>query len=96
VLVAYATAFSSLDPAAVKRVYPGLDEQQLRRSFSDLRSQRMQVQIANITIKGSAATVSGTVETVVTPQVGRQQRDSRPAQFRLEKANGTWVIVERR
>ena len=64
-------------------------------SFS-LRAQRVQILGAQITISGNTATVSGTVETVSTPRVGSQQRDSRAVQFRLQKANGTWTILERR
>jgi len=95
VLAAYASAYSALDPTAVKRVYPSVNEQVLRRAFSDLRSQQVQIQDEQISVGGLAATVSCTVVTVFQGQAGALRRASQRVLFRFEKRNGTWIIVGR-
>jgi ketosteroid isomerase-like protein len=95
VLSAYASAYSSLDAGAVKRVYPAVNEQDLKRRFADIRSQQVQIQNEQIAVSGDAATVTCTVITVFQGQVGASRRISLQAVFRLEKRNNAWVIVSR-
>ena len=93
VLQAYERAYSNLTADAVKRVYPAVNEQILRRSFADMKSQRLQIQNEKIMILGATATVTCTVDTVFQPQAGRVQHSSRQTVFRLEKRNNVWYIV---
>jgi hypothetical protein len=93
VLQAYERAYSSLTADAVKRVYPAVNEQALRRSFADMKSQRLQIQDETIRISGAMATVTCTVDTRFQPQAGREQHSSRQTVFRLEKRNNVWYIV---
>ena len=93
VLQAYERAYSNLTADAVKRVYPAVNEQGLRRSFADMKSQRLQIQNEKIMIMGATATVTCTVDTLFQPQAGRQQHSSRQTVFHLEKRNNVWYIV---
>jgi hypothetical protein len=95
-LAAYASAYSKLDAAGVKRLYPGVNEQDLRRAFSDLRSQQMLIQGERITVTGTTATVSCVEANSVIPIAGAPRRVSRQTVFQLEKRNGAWTIVGRR
>lgn len=96
-LEAYASGYSRLDAAAIKRVYPGIDENGLKRGFGAYRSQQVQVQVEQIQMTGPAtADVSTRQMTAASMQVGVTQRDTRQIVFRLEKRNGSWIIIERR
>ena len=96
VLKAYASAYSGLDPNAVKRVYPSVNLADMNRAFAGLRSQQMQILNEQVSVGGLAATVSCTVVTVFQGQAGAPQRRSQSALFSLEKRNGTWIIVGRK
>lgn len=96
VLEAFAVGYSRLDAGAVKRVYPSVNERELKRAFDDLRSQRMRIQTEGIAVTGNSATATVTLVTVVDSRVGGQKTNTRQAQFRLEKRNEIWVIVGER
>ena len=96
-LQAFASGYSTLDAAAVKRIYPGIDENGLKRRFSAYRSQQVQVQVEQIQMTGpTTADVSTLQMTTASMQVGGPQRDTRRIVFRLEKRNGSWIILEHR
>lgn len=96
-LLAYAGAYSNLDVGGVRRVYPGVREADLAKSFSGLRSQRVQVQNERITVAGTAATVTCTWATVFEPRVGNRQTASPTITLTLQKSSGgNWIIVDRR
>jgi hypothetical protein len=93
----YANGYSKLDAAAIKRVYPSLEEQKLQRGFGAYRSQQVQVQIEQIQMTGpTTADVTTLQVTTASMQVGGTHRDSRRIVFRLEKQNGSWIILEHR
>ena len=97
VLQAYADAFSQLNTAAVKRVYPGINETGLKASFGGLKSQQVAIvneQFVNLT--DAQATVTCTWQVASVGVVGGQNRSSQRTTIRLQKTNGTWLIVERR
>jgi hypothetical protein len=97
VLQAYADAYSQLNTAAVKRVYPGINEGPLKTSFGGLKS--MQVAIVNeqfVNLTDSQATVTCTWQVAFVGSAGGQNRSSPKITIRLQKINGTWFIVDRR
>ena len=68
----------------------------MKRTFADLKSQRMQIRNEQITFTGStAATVKCTLFTVFQGQVGAVRNASVPTVFQLEKRNNVWYIVSR-
>ena len=95
VLAAYANAYSSLDAGAVKRVYPAVNELDLRRTFADMKSQQMQIQAERIAVSGATATVACTVVTTFQGQVGGVRKASQQTVFRLQKRDDVWYIVFR-
>jgi hypothetical protein len=97
VLQAYADAYSQLNTAAVKRVYPGVNEAGLKTSFGGLKSQQVAIvneQFVNLT--DSQATVTCTWQVAYVGVVGGQNRSSPRITIRLQKSNGSWLIVDRR
>jgi hypothetical protein len=97
VLQAYADAYSQLNTAAVKRVFPGLKEEALKASFANLKSQQVAIvneQFVNLT--DSQATVTCTWQVAFVGSAGGMQRSSPKITIRLQKNNGNWFIVDRR
>jgi hypothetical protein len=98
VLQAYAEAYSQLSTGAVKRVYPGVNEAALKTAFGNTKSQQVAIgneQFVNIT--DSQATVTCTWQVAFVGSAGSQNRSSSSKiTIRLQKANGTWLIVDRR
>jgi hypothetical protein len=96
VLEAFAVGYSRLDVDAVKRVYPSLNERDLKRAFDDLRSQRMRIQTDRISVAGNTATAVVTLITAVDSRVAGQKSNTRQVMFQLQKRNETWVITSER
>ena len=93
----YASGYSRLDTAAIKRVYPGIDENRLERGFGAYRSQQVQVRIEDIRMTGpTTADVTTLQMTTASMQVGGTRSDTRRIVFRLEERNGSWIILEHR
>jgi hypothetical protein len=93
----YAGGYSTLDAAAVKRVYPGIDEEKLQRGFGAYRSQQVQVRVEQIQMTGPTTADVTTLQTTnASMQVGGAHRDTRRIMFRLERQNGSWIILEHR
>ena len=97
VIETYAEAYSRLDAASVKRVFPSINERALSQSFSGMKSMLVHVldeQFQSLT--DSEAIVTCTWDVNFVPKVGVQQHDARKITIRLQKANNAWVVVERR
>jgi hypothetical protein len=97
VMQAYADAYSQLNIAAVKRVYPGVNEVGLKNAFGQTKSQQVAIvdeKFVNLT--DSQATVTCTWQVAYVLVVGGQNRSSPKITIRLQKINGTWLIVDRR
>ena len=93
----YASGYSRLDTAAIKRVYPGIDENRLARGFGAYRSQQVQIRVEQIRMTGpTTADVTTLQTTAASMQVGGTHRDTRRITFRLERRNGSWIILEHR
>jgi ketosteroid isomerase-like protein len=96
VLQAYADAYSGRDAAAVRRVYPTVNEQALRQFFSESKSYQVQIQDRQISVSGTEATVSCTWASVFEGEVGGRQRRAQKVVLGLKKSDGRWFIVSRR
>jgi len=93
----YAGGYSKLDAAAIKRVYPGIDEERLQRGFGVYRSQQVQVRVEQVQMTGpTTADVTTLQTTTASMQVGGTHRDTRRIMFRLERRDGSWIILEHR
>jgi ketosteroid isomerase-like protein len=95
-LRAYAQAFSALDVAAVQKVFPGVDARGLAQSFAQMRQQRVEIVVNQISVSGSTATVTSEVQSHFEPKAGRATDTTVNATFRLQKAGGGWIIAARR
>ena len=95
VLNAYTKAYSDLDADAVRRLYPTVNYDVVKRGFEGLKSQQVQIQDAQIVVTGSTAIVSCRIVTAAAPRVGSPRTDARAAVLRLEKRDSGWVIVQR-
>lgn len=85
-----------MDAAAVNRIYPSIDQGRLERAFRDLAAQEFRVQPETISITGTTATVTARVQQSITPRAGSGRQDTVASEFRLQKIDGRWVILERR
>jgi hypothetical protein len=95
-LRAYEEAYTALNVAAVKGIYPAVNEAALARSFRDILAQEVRIEVAQISISGNTAVVTGRVRQSFTPRAGSGRTDVIASVFRLEKVGNRWVIVERR
>jgi hypothetical protein len=96
VVRAYEQAYSNLDAAAVHRLFPSVNEAQLRTAFSQARSQTAAIVNPKVAITESTAVVDGTWNVELQGQVGRTaQRSSSPVRLRLQKVGANWIIVSR-
>jgi hypothetical protein len=78
------------------RFFPTTNAGALRTSFSQLKSQRVQIENEEITVNGTRAVVSCTWDASVLGVVGGQRRDVRKTTLTLQKSGDAWVIVARR
>jgi serine/threonine-protein kinase len=95
-LRAYETAYSALDVDAVRRIYPTVNAAALAQSFRALESQEVRITEETITISGAMANVRARVRQSFTPKVGSGRADVFTSDFRLQKVDDRWVILERR
>lgn len=95
----YVAAYNGLDVDFVRRVYPGIDEGSLRRSFGSLRSQEATLRIDRIDVDQgqTSAVVNGNWSVRSVPKVGnaRPQVDARRILLTLRQSGNTWVITGR-
>ena len=93
---AYQEALSKLDVGLYARVYPALagdGRRQVGNAWEALRSQEVEIDIHQIELKGSRATVRFFQRVTAVPRVGTEQRDARERSFELEKRGDAWVIT---
>jgi hypothetical protein len=97
-LQSYAGAYAALDVDGVRRVYPSASEAVLRRSFTGIGAQQVEIRDEQMAVAGDAATVSCTwiTSSVGTDGSTARARDSRRVVFNLARRGGSWVIVDRR
>ncbi|HEY0874404.1 MAG TPA: hypothetical protein VGD94_13110 [Vicinamibacterales bacterium] len=94
VLAEFEAAYSSLDAAAARAVWPSVDERSLASAFASLRSQRVSLGTCAVGITGAAARADCNGVTAWTPKIGGgERREQRRWTFELQSANGVWRIV---
>ncbi|MGE5361511.1 MAG: hypothetical protein ACM3NQ_21045 [Bacteroidales bacterium] len=93
-LAAYQQGYGARDAAAVQRVWPGVDAQQLRSAFAQLESQRLAFSGCSIDVRGlhASATCSGTATYVPKVGSGEPVKVQRTWQFALQKFGDGWLI----
>ncbi len=93
-LSAYARGYTGLNAAAVRRVWPTVNEEELANAFEQLASQDIVFSGCAIDVRGlhASATCRGTARYV--PRVGNRSAVEvlRVWQFSLRKRVDTWVI----
>ncbi len=93
-LGAYAAGYTALNAAAVRRVWPTVNEEALGNAFDQLASQRIAFTGCSVDVRGlhASAMCRGTARYV--PRVGNREAVSvsRVWQFSLRKRVDTWVI----
>jgi hypothetical protein len=94
VLAEFEAAYSSLNAAAARAVWPSVDERSLASAFASLRSQRVSLGSCSVRISGAAARADCSGVTSWTPRIGGgEKREPRRWSFDLQSANGAWQIV---
>jgi hypothetical protein len=89
----YSMAYESLDADQVKKIWPAIDVEGLRRAFREMRE--LKVTIDNVKVlstEGAIARVSCRVTQVLTPRAGARQTTAVTRVVRLKRLEGSWVI----
>jgi ketosteroid isomerase-like protein len=91
----FADAYSAKDAAAIKLMFRGANEAQLKRRFADTKRLRVEVQdCKQIEFNGNVASLSCTWSLDYEGKVGGPQpRRSSPMPFVLEKGPDGWTII---
>jgi len=91
----YEAAYSGLDAAAARAVWPSVDQRALTRAFQGLESQQVALGRCDVRLNGASAQAecSGTAQW--TPKVGGGvQKAARRWRFDLKNTGSDWVIVQ--
>jgi hypothetical protein len=92
-LTQYASAFQSLDAAAVKRVQPSANIASLQSAFNEMRALEVSIdEIAVLSEDNTATRVSCRVRQTLTPKAGSRKSIDVVRVVRLRKQNNGWVI----
>jgi hypothetical protein len=90
----YEAAYSSLDSAGAKAVWPTVDQRALAHAFDGLAAQRVALGTCEVGVNGQSARAICVGKAAWTPKVGGgQQTKSRTWTFDLRRSNATWQIV---
>ncbi len=91
----YEAAYSDLDIAGARAVWPGVDQRALARAFEGLASQRVALGTCEVGVNGPSARAICVGNATWTPKVGGgRQTKSRTWTFDLRRADATWQIVK--
>jgi hypothetical protein len=89
----YSAAYESLDADRVKKVYPAVDVEGLRRAFRDVRELKVTIDgIRVLSTEGASARVSCKVTQTFTPKAGSRQTSAVTRVLRLRRQEAVWVI----
>lgn len=95
VLARFEAAYSTLNAAAARAVWPSVDEPTLARAFANLQSQRVSLGACNVRITGTTAHAECTGTTSWTPRIGGGRRtEARRWSFDLQSTDGAWHIIQ--
>jgi hypothetical protein len=94
-LARYAAAYTDLDIAGARAVWPGVDQRALARAFEGLASQRVALGTCEVGVNGPSARAICVGNATWTPKVGGgRQTKSRTWTFDLRRADSAWQIVK--
>jgi hypothetical protein len=94
VLSQYEAAYTGLDAAAARAVWPGVNERALARAFNNLESQRISLDQCDVSVDGASARAECRGLASWVPKVGGGGRtEARRWTFDLRQAGGGWQIV---
>jgi hypothetical protein len=95
ILMRYESAYSSLDAAAAREIWPSVDQRALARAFDGLAAQDVSLGRCNVQVNGGTARADCSGTARWTPKVGggapRQQ--ARQWSFELKNVDENWRIV---
>lgn len=92
----YGSAYSRLDAAAARAVWPSVDARALGRAFAELRSQHVTFDDCDIAVDGRRANAACRGATTYVPRAGDQspRTEARAWRFELEKgSDANWRIA---
>jgi hypothetical protein len=94
VLSRYEAAYTGLDAAAARAVWPAVDERALARAFNNLESQRISLDQCDVSVTGASARAQCQGSASWVPKVGGGGRtEARQWTFDLRQGGGGWQIV---
>ena len=89
----YSTAFASRDAAAVKKIQPSINVENLRDAFSDMRALEVTIdQIKILSTDAAITRVSCRVTQTLTPKAGSKKTKAVTRVIRLRKQDTGWII----
>jgi hypothetical protein len=95
VLNQYRDGVSTLDPEAVKAVWPGVDELAMTTQFQSLFDHNLQFDACRISVSGSSATAicRGSTSSIFNARTRRRFTQAREWKFTLAEQGGRWFIT---
>jgi hypothetical protein len=96
VLNQYASAYGQLNAAAVRSIWPTVDERALAKAFANLSSQTMSFDSCEIDVNGATARASCRGRASYVVKVGSQERRNEPrtVRFDLRRDGESWKIMK--
>jgi hypothetical protein len=94
VLARYESAYTALDAAAARAVWPSVDQRALARAFDGLAAQQVKLGQCDVRVDGTTASAQCSGSASWTPKVGGGARmQARRWEFQLRNANAGWQIT---
>ena len=94
VLARYESAYTALDAAAARAVWPSVDQRALARAFDGLAAQQVKLGQCDVRVDGSTASARCSGSASWTPKVGGGSRmQARRWEFQLRNASAGWQIT---
>ena len=91
VLDEYRQAFENRNVDALKAVQPGVDYEAMKKTFAEVTSYSVKIQIQSVTVEGTKATAIGVVTYSPVPKPAGKIQPVRTV-FHLKKAADLWLI----
>ncbi len=89
----YSAAMESLDAEQVKKVYPSVDSEGLKRAFREMRELKVTIDTVKVlSTDGPTARVSCRVTQTVTPKAGKNLIATVTRVLRLRRQESAWLI----
>jgi hypothetical protein len=94
-LAKYANAYTDLDVAAVRAVWPSVDQAGLKKAFSALDAQQVTFDRCDVQVTGAAGRATCAGSAMWRPKIGggNAREQNRTWTFVLKNAGGAWQIV---